>query len=277
MKIQKSQKRTYLLIILVVMLPVLFSIYSPVLMAWGVLNGIITLSAIIFALWFFLSLFLGRAASCGYTCPYGALQEIFGGAVLNKKAKNEKADNIKYFVFLAFITMAIYSILTRGGYQGVDLFASQGVYSVMGIASIQLAILIPLSIIAIGTLSMLFGSRAFCRYLCPQGVFLTIGAKIGQKLGIKSLNLIFDQDKCSNCDLCDKNCPMGLNVSEMVHKGSTDDVNCILCGECARVCSKDAIQYSWGRRYEHNQLEGDVDKHSQRERGPSPADGGDLK
>ena len=48
MKIQKLSKRSYLLVILVLPLPVLFIIYSPVIMASGVYNGIITFSAIVF-------------------------------------------------------------------------------------------------------------------------------------------------------------------------------------------------------------------------------------
>jgi ferredoxin-type protein NapH len=263
MKIQKLTNRTYLLIILVLLLPVLSIIYSPVIMAVGALNGIITLSAIIFAVWFFLSLFMGRAAACGYTCPYGALQEICGDKILNKKAKKRKADYMRYFMFLAFLTVVAFSILTLRKFQGLDLFASQGVYSLLGLGELQLVVLIPLSIIIIGAMSMMFGSRSFCRYLCPQGVFLTIGTKLGNKLKIQCLNLTFDEEKCSKCDICNSACPMGIEVSEMVPENSMEDVNCILCGECAEACPKDAIKYSVGRRYIDKQADGDVDEDSQ--------------
>ena len=245
MKNHKIRLRSYILLALVIMLPILFSFYSPVILAWGMLNRIITLSSLIFVTWFILSLFMGRSASCGYTCPYGALQEILGGRILKKKPKSEKADKIRYLVFVLFLLMTSYFILKGGGFKGVDLFASNGTYSILGLTSSNLVILIPVSIIAIGLLSIIFGSRAFCRYLCPQGVFLTIGAKLGRKIKIPSLHLRSNHNDCSNCKLCDKSCPMGLNVTQMVENNTMDNLNCILCGECIEKCPKEAINYSF--------------------------------
>lgn len=266
MKIQKLSRRTYFLIILVLMLPVLFIIYSPVIMTVGVLNGIITLSAIVFGVWFVLSLFLGRAAACGYTCPYGALQEIFGDKVLNKKAGKGKADYMRYFIFLVFFIVVAYSILSPVKLQGLNLFTSQASPSLMSVGGLQLVVLIPMSIVIIGTLSLMFGSRAFCRYLCPQGVFLTIGSKLGNKLKIKRLNLTSHEEKCSKCDICNKACPMGIEVSQMVLVNSMEDANCILCGECAEACPRDVINYSLGKEHNYEQVEGDIDEDSKLER-----------
>lgn len=235
MKMQEIRLRNYILIILVIMLPIIFILYSPVIMAWGIVNGIITASVIVFALWFILSLFMGRSASCGYTCPYGALQELLSKYTSKKKPKY-KADKIRYFIFILFLLVVSYFILNNGGLKGVDLFAFN---------SSLLIILIPVFIITIGFLSLIFGSRSFCRYLCPQGVFLTIGAKIGRKIRIPSLHLKSVENNCTNCKICDKSCPMGLNVSNMVSNSTMDDHNCILCGECIDKCPKEAINYSF--------------------------------
>ncbi len=132
--------------------------------------------------------------------------------------------------------MLSYFILNNGGLKGVDLFALNGSL---------LIILIPVFIITIGFLSLIFGSRSFCRYLCPQGVFLTIGAKIGRKIRIPSLHLKLIEDNCSNCKICDKSCPMGLNVSNRISTNTMDNHNCILCGECIDKCPKEAINYSF--------------------------------
>jgi len=243
MKNHKTRLRNYILIALVIMLPLLFSFYSPVLIVWGIQGGVITASIIIFATWFILSLFMGRSASCGYTCPYGALQEIFGGQVLKKKPESEKANKIRYIVFGLFLLIMLYSTLKIGGMQGLDLFASNGAYSAS-----QALILIPISIIAIALLSIIFGSRAYCRYVCPQGVFLTIGAKLGKIIKIPSLHLTSNQENCSNCKLCDKSCPMGLKVNNMVNNNTMDNHNCILCGECIDNCPKEAINYSFSTK-----------------------------
>jgi polyferredoxin len=235
MKNTKIRLRNYIIVALVVLLPILFIFYSPVVMAWGIINGIITASVFVFGAWFILSLFMGRSVSCGYTCPYGALQEILNRYIMKKKPKSERADKIRYFIFVLFLLMVTYFVLKSGGLRGINLFAS----------SSQLVILISAFIITIGLFSIVFGSRAFCRYLCPQGVFLTIGTKIGRKIKIPSLHLKSVQDNCSDCKLCDKSCPMGLNVSYMVSNGTMENLNCILCGECIDKCPKEAINYSF--------------------------------
>lgn len=244
MKNQKIRKRSYILVALVIMLPLIFSIYSPVILAWGVLNKIITISSLVFMTWFILSLFMGRSASCGYTCPYGALQEILGKRILNKKPKYVKIDKMRYHIFALFLILVSYFFFKNITFKGVDLFASNGSYSVLWITNSSLVILIPISIITIGIISIILGSRAFCRYLCPQGVFLTIGAKLGKIMKIPSLHLTSNHNNCSSCKLCDKACPMGLNVSHMI-KNELDNSNCILCGECIEKCPKEAINYSF--------------------------------
>jgi len=235
MKNQIIRLRIYILIALVMMLPLLFNFYSQILMAWGIRNGIITASLIVVSAWFILSLFMGRSASCGYTCPYGALQEIIGHHILKKKPESKKADKLKYLVFLFFIGMVSFSLFKIGGLNKVSLFAPEG--------NIKL-IMASLFIVIVGVFSLL-GSRAYCRYLCPVGVLFIIGSKLGRIIKIPSLNLVSDQNNCSDCKVCDKACPMGLNVSNMVNYNTMDNTNCILCCECIKRCPKDAIDYSF--------------------------------
>lgn len=236
MKNRKIRTRTYILISLIIFLPLLANFYSVILMVEGIKIGIITLSSLVFTAWLLLSLFMGRSISCGYTCPYGALQEILG-RYTNKKPKSEKASKIRYFFFMLFLLIVSYSILKIGGLKGIDLFVSNG--------SLQLVILIPAFIVITGFLAVVFGSRAFCKYLCPQGVFLAIGAKLGRKIKIPSMHLKNSHESCSNCKLCNKSCPMGLNVNEMVKNDTIDNLNCILCGECIENCPEKAINYSF--------------------------------
>ena len=235
MKNGKIRTRTYILISLMLLLPLLAALYSPFLMVEGVKSGIITLSFLVFAVWLILSLFLGRSVSCGYTCPYGALQEILG-RYTNKKPRSQRANKIRYPFAVLFIIIVSYSILKIGGLKGFDLLAPNG--------NPKLVILIPLFILTTGILSIIFGSRAFCKYICPQGVFLTIGTELGRKIKIPSL-LLETNHNCSNCELCNKSCPMGLDVNYMVKNDTMDDLNCILCGECIKNCPKNVINYSF--------------------------------
>ena len=53
---------------------------SPVLIVMGGFEGYITLSSLIFSLWFVSSLFVGRAY-CAYGCQWSATQEVLGYVV----------------------------------------------------------------------------------------------------------------------------------------------------------------------------------------------------
>lgn len=207
-------------------------------MVWGVRNGIITFSLIMVTLWLISSLFIGRSASCGYTCPYGALQEIIGHKILKRKPKSGRADKLKYIAFLYFIGIVSLSLFKLGGFNKVILFAPEG--------NIKL-IMASLFIIIVGVISLL-GSRAYCRYLCPVGVLFIISAKVGRIIKIPTLHLVSGENNCSDCMLCNRSCPMGLNVSNMVNYNTMDNPNCILCGECIKRCPKDVIDYSFSIR-----------------------------
>lgn len=73
---------------------------------------------------------------------------------------------------------------------------------------------------------------AFCRYLCP----------IGALLGIFSLKPVFklklNKDKCVNCKLCEKKCPVQIELTEKIEQHE-----CIRCFECKSACRKDAVKF----------------------------------
>ena len=71
------------------------------------------------------------------------------------------------------------------------------------------------------------------------------GTKIKNWLKYPSLHLEAQPDACINCGKCSKNCPMGLQVNEMVQKDNMCSVDCINCGECVSNCPKDAISFAW--------------------------------
>lgn len=73
---------------------------------------------------------------------------------------------------------------------------------------------------------------------------MVIGSKFGDLLHIKILRLDANKDACVNCHVCDKSCPMSLNVAEKVQIEKMDDKECIiLCGACVDNCPQKAIAY----------------------------------
>lgn len=74
--------------------PITINYFSPYLIIDGASQGIIAGSFITFALFFLVSLFLGRAF-CGWACPAGGVQE-WCFSVNDKKARGGRFNWIKY-------------------------------------------------------------------------------------------------------------------------------------------------------------------------------------
>lgn len=77
---------------------------------------------------------------------------------------------------------------------------------------------------------MVLSSRPFCRIMCPLGAAYGLTAKIALT-GFK-----VDKNTCVNCGLCDKVCPVGLDVRKEI-----GGMECIACGDCIRKCPKNSI------------------------------------
>lgn len=93
-------------------------------------------------------------------------------------------------------------------------------------------------------LSLIAGKLSFCHYVCWMAPFMILGTKIKELLKYPSLHLEADNDKCIGCKMCNKKCPMSLDVETMVNEDSMSNSECILCGECIDACSKLVIKYS---------------------------------
>jgi len=246
MKRQKVRK--FLLLVSFLLFPITLYYFSPVLIIEGGFSGIVTGSLLLFAAQFVLSLVFGRAF-CGWICPSGGLQECCCSQVVDKRVKSKKVNWIKYIIWAPWLLTIILAFLKSGGLKSVDIFymTDHGI-SVSGL----MELIIYLFFVALITvLALTVGRRGMCHSICWMAPFMILGSKIKDKLGYPSLHLEADSEKCVQCGLCSKNCPMSLEVAEMVRTGQVQNSECILCGECADRCSKKAIKLTFGssRRY----------------------------
>ncbi|TCL76993.1 4Fe-4S binding protein [Hydrogenispora ethanolica] len=239
---KQTVRKTFILISFL-LFPITIFYLSPYLIIQAGLKGIVSGSFVTFGSLFLGSLFWGRAF-CGWVCPAGGLQECCAAAV-GKKAKGGRLNWIKYLIWLPWLVSVIAVFVGAGGIKKLDLFYStdHGV-SVSGLLSY-----IPyLGVVAlIVSLSLAFGKRSFCHYVCWMAPLMTIGSQIKNKLGYPSLHLEADGEKCVHCKLCNQKCPMSLDVHEMVRQNKLNHPECILCGECVDSCGKKAI----GFRFTH--------------------------
>lgn len=207
----------------------------------GAQQGIISGSFILFCLLLLTSLFIGRAF-CGWVCPAGGLQECCF-AVSDKKARGGRANWIKYFIWVPWVSVIVITAILAGGLRKIDpLYQTRYGISV----SEPGAYIIYFAVVGLIVIpSFAAGKRAFCHYICWMAPFMVIGTKIRNLFRWPALRLKADEDKCINCKACTKNCPMSLDVNGMVQKGSMKDSECILCGTCVDVCPKEVIRYSF--------------------------------
>jgi polyferredoxin len=86
-------------------------------------------------------------------------------------------------------------------------------------------------------LGMIYQQRAWC-YLCPIGT-------LAHWLGKNRRPLTLAPERCTNCQLCTRGCPMQLQPAvlkaapRMPHGG-----DCLKCGLCVAACPRQALDFA---------------------------------
>jgi ferredoxin-type protein NapH len=176
------------------------------------------------------------AFHCGWLCPFGFIQELLGklGKTLKLPRLNipKKWDNFLRFtryilLGLSFLGLGFTWYLTSpysttlsylSGYAAPLTWATGGILTFFLLLS-------------------LFTDRPFCRYFCTKGA----------GYGALSMGRLFtirrNKETCINCRLCDKACPMGIEVSKVSH---IRNFQCINCFDCMAACPKEnTLIYGW--------------------------------
>lgn len=238
MKLQKV--RNAIQLISLMLFPVTINYLSPYLIVTGSFEGVISGSFILFTSLFLTSLIFGRAF-CGWVCPVGCLQDY--SALVNDKPVNKKINVVKYIIWIPWLISIIAGFITAGGIKSINpIYLTDYGVSVNSVYSYLIYLPIVALVICI---SFVFGRRAHCHGLCWIAPFVIIGTKISKRFRYPSLHLECKSEKCSGCGVCNKNCPMSLDVKNMVKQGGMHNDECILCGKCSSVCSKNAINFSF--------------------------------
>ena len=240
---KRQRIRSGITIFSVLLFPITIFYFSPYLIVWGASQGIITASFFSFTFLMFGALFAGRAF-CGWLMPCGGMQEVFF-QINNSKPKTGKLDYIKFAIWIPWLLTILLLVLKAGGYRKVDYFF----HLEHGISVSNLYMYIPYySVILIFfILSVIFGKRAGCHYICWISPFMIIGRKISNYLAFPALRLQADKSMCIKCNICNKECPMSLDVCNMVLIDQMENSECILCGNCIDHCPKSVIRYYWGK------------------------------
>lgn len=206
--------------------------------------GLISGSFVIFMLMFIGSLFFGRAW-CGWLCPAGGIQELCY-TINDEKAGGGRGGWSKWMFWVPWFSLVIVLLVIAGRPLGVSMFhLTEGIISVDEPARY---IMYYMALAMFLLPAVFIGRRAGCHHVCWMAPFMIIGRKIRNRMGWSSLQLESNVDLCTDCKTCTRNCPMSLDVNEMVQQGSMEHSECILCGTCSDNCSQDVITLTLNKK-----------------------------
>jgi ferredoxin-type protein NapH len=235
---KRQEVRKLLLLISLLLFPITIYYLSPYLIITGAMEGIINGSFIIFVLMLIGSIFFGRLF-CGYLCPVGGLLECT--FLVNDKAPKQGWKNfIKYIIWIVWIVIIVLCFINKGKIIKVDFFylTEHGI----SISNISDYVIYYVVVLLMFVPSVIFGKRIACHYFCWMAPFMIIGTKIRNMIHLPGLHITADASKCISCKKCNKNCPMSLDVANMVQRRCNDS-ECILCGACVDSCPRKVLQY----------------------------------
>ena len=171
---------------------------------------------------------------CGWCCPFGAFQDLLGKLGRRKLFKPRPVKFVKYVILLGVLILA---------WLTADTFFCKLCPSGSLFAAIPFRILYPelsygfffnVHVLTLAVLVFLFllVGRFWCSYLCPFSPVL------GSFNSISLVKIHRDLNKCTECGICLKGCPM--NIQNLEDIGLSSD--CIRCGLCIDNCPEDALQ-----------------------------------
>jgi len=206
----------------------------------GLSRGVINAGFIFWISVFISTVLLGRAF-CGWFCWFGGYLDLVEWGIGKLKIKIPRRM-LLYLVAIPFVSLAlkIYNTVLVKWLQGLpDTFIFR-LADVEPWGGQQTGMSIVITLVMFGpVLLFVFGSRAWCRYLCPIGALL----KVFGSLGVGKVRLV--NDECIGCGNCNRICDMQVDVlGELKSHGAIGSSNCIRCLKCIDKCPKGSIGFS---------------------------------
>jgi len=93
------------------------------------------------------------------------------------------------------------------------------------------------------------GGRGFCSFFCPIGAWQSLFHSLGARCSFTK-KIRFQTEKCIDCGLCSKNCPMGALAEDLNYNIHL----CLTCGICTKICPTNALTYGTGEKFTNKQV-----------------------
>ncbi len=176
---------------------------------------------------------------CGWVCPLGTVSELLGGLgkVLRMSAKrlphwlNEKLRIFSTGVLALLVLLTLWT---------GNLVCTVACPAFWMCAAFKIAIpAVSIVFLVLYLAVSLRVERGFCRYLCPHGALLAFFSKKSHFV------LSGNVEACNSCKLCEKSCPMGIDIA--AHE-KIESAHCISCNDCIISCPKSGLHWSVRRK-----------------------------
>jgi len=177
-------------------------------------------------------LVMGRVF-CGAFCPLGVAQELVAKVPLPKISLPGSLNRaLRYLKYVLAILVAGLVIEATGVWTGLLLMGKVWSFLAMHTDGVRIARLVSIPIFLIVGL---FVVRAWCRYLCPVGTWISPFNRFSL-IGLRR-----DPEKCVACGVCNQKCsrPSGGEESEAVW----DSAECVRCLQCYTECQGKAFEF----------------------------------
>jgi len=193
----------------------------------GILYPIIGIAALVCMLApSIVAVFKGRMW-CGNFCPRGSLSD----RILSKFSLRNKVPK---FLKTTWFRLTFF-ILLMGAFAIQIAFAWGNIYEV---AVVFIRMIIITTVITI-ILGFLYNQRTWCM-ICPMGTMAHYVAKLNL-IKEKFRYIAFRKEKCVNCKICTRNCPMGIDVLSYKNTGKVVHADCLKCKVCIEKCPKKSL------------------------------------
>jgi len=170
---------------------------------------------------------------CGVSCPVGVAQELLSKIPVPKLTVPQSAGRaLRYLKYVLAIMAVGLVVEATGVWSGLPLMGKVWSFLSTHADGMRIARLVSILIfLIIG----LFAVRAWCRYLCPFGTWLSPFNRFSL-VGLRR-----DPEKCTACGVCEQKCS----------RPSIDDDNedvwrspeCVRCLQCYTECPGKAFEF----------------------------------
>jgi ferredoxin len=138
------------------------------------------------------SLFFGRTF-CAAVCPHGALQDLVALKPIKVPEWLEQGLSVVPFIYLGVG-------LLFAGTGSLFLFCQYDTFvPIFRMSGRTVMVLVGIALLILGV----FVGRPYCRFLCPYGALLKLGAILAKR------RVRVTPDYCTQCRLCEASCPFG--------------------------------------------------------------------